>query len=98
MVVEVGLDQFAIRAIQRYFVGLFTFFGGNVSIGSALLQRLEIVSRPIAIISAQLLRQSAGGLFQRLQRGRNFLFIVGVLADMLSHNDLQVGIDANLGM
>ena len=35
---------------------------------------------------------------QRLQSRLNFLFVVGVLADMLSHNDLQVGIDANLGI
>jgi len=41
---------------------------------------------------------SAGGLLQRLQNGLNFLFVVGVLADMLSHNDLQVAIDANLGI
>ena len=35
VVVEVGFDQFAIRTIQRYFVGLFTFIGGNVSINKA---------------------------------------------------------------
>jgi len=50
------------------------------------------------IIGTQLLRQPVGGLLQRLQSGPNFLFALGVLADRLSHNDLQVGIDANLGI
>src|SRR5450631_675650 len=57
-----------------------------------------MVSRPIAIIGAQFLRQSAGGIFQRLQSRFNFLFVVGILADMPADNDLQIGINANPGV
>ena len=83
VVFKVGLDQLSVRAVQRYFVGLFALVSGDISIDAAVFQSLQVASGKVTIISAQLLRQSVSGLLQRFQGRFDFLLVVGVLTDML---------------
>ncbi len=61
-----------------------------------LLKKVSGKMLPDHVVQAHSIGQMIGCVLQRLQGRLHFLFIVGVPADMLTNNDLLVGIDADL--
>jgi hypothetical protein len=57
---KVGLNHLALRTVQSRFVGFFTLVGGDNGINAAVL----IVSRKVAIVGTEVIRQ-ASGILQR---------------------------------